>query len=120
MRVYCSLAAAAHLILLAGCDSGGTTTREVRQAAIERARQEFQLPADAPLEASVWAGQPRDGETIVCGTVSGGGSAEFRPQRFAASTAPLEWLIFEDAHDAMVQADPDKFPEWSALCGTGS
>lgn len=95
------------------------TTEEVRQAAIDRARQEFGVSGDAPVEASVWAGEQRGGETIVCGTVSGGDSAQFRPQRFAASSDPIRWLIFEDAHDAMVRPDPNKFPEWSALCGTG-
>ena len=91
------------------------STAEVRQAAIERARSEFKLPADAALKAEVWVGQEYDGGLSACGTVSGEGAA-MRPQRFLAATEPFRWLVFEDAHDPMVAAQPNTFPEWGRYC----
>ena len=117
MRPIQQLMIIAPLLAAAGCETGGSSTEDVRQAAIEHARAELGLAADAPLEATVWAGQEYEGEITVCGTVSGGNGAAVAPQRFAASTDPIDWLIFEDAHNPIVTSQPDKFPEWSQLCG---
>ena len=106
------------LLTLAACAGEGMSTEEVREAAIERARAELGVPADAPLEAEVWTGGEYDGDVVVCGTVSDRTSGSTAvPQRFAASTDPFEWLVFEGAHDPVVASQPDKFPEWATLCG---
>lgn len=105
------------LLPLCACGQGGTSTAEVRSAAIDRAREELRIGGDIPLEATVWVGQPHEGEVTVCGTVSSTGAARVRPQRFAATTSPIRWLIFEDAHASTVPSQPDKFPEWSRICG---
>lgn len=104
---------------LAACESGGTSTSEMRTAAIEHARQELKLAADVPLQARVWVGQEQhQDQTVMCGTVSDStAGTTVPPKRFAATGDPVRWLIFEDAHDAMVTAQPDKFPEWQRLCG---
>ena len=106
-------------ILITGCDPGGMSSTEIERAAIERAREKLELPSNAPLEATVWVGQPQDdGSITFCGTVSGrGGGPQVRPQRFAASAEPFRWLVFEDAHDRFISNQQDKFVEWSNLCG---
>lgn len=116
MRTLTVIAAAS---LAVACDSGGTSTREVRAAAIQQAKEKLRLPASAQLEATAWVGRSDEREEpVVCGTVSARGSGtRMRPQRFAASTDPINWLVFEDAHDPMTTAQPDKFPEWQRLCG---
>ena len=121
MRTLLFVLAGASALAVSACDSGGTSTREMEAAAIEQAREKLNLPADALLEAKVWVGQPFDGETVMCGTVSdtSAGSA-VRPQRFAATPEPLRWLVFEDAHDPMSRSQPDKFIEWASVCGTGT
>lgn len=103
---------------LGACDSGGMSTTEVRQAAIERARQQLALGPDNKLEARVWTGRPRDDEITYCGTVSSEGSAapQIPPQRFAARGDPLQFLVFENAHAPMVTSEPDKFVSWEQLC----
>jgi hypothetical protein len=121
MRSFQLAAGATAALLLVGCNSADTSTKEVRRAAIEHARQQLKLPADAPLEARVWVGQPHEGELTVCGTVSGqSGSSAVTPQRFAAAIDPIEWLVFEPAHEPMVRSQPDKFLEWPQLCGQGA
>lgn len=121
MRTSLATFALAATVLIAGCDSG-ITTQEMQAAAIERARQELNLPAQAPLEAQVWAGSEWDGETVLCGTVSGqGGGTQVPPQRFAATEDdPIRWLIFENAHSPIVTSKPNKFPEWSRICDQDS
>lgn len=106
---------------VAACEGGGTSTSEMRTAAIEHARQELNLAADVPLQATVWVGpQQHQDQTVMCGTISDSRSGTaMSPKRFAATGDPVKWLIFEDAHDAMVTAQPDKFPEWQQLCGSG-
>lgn len=117
MRTLVAIAAS---LGLAACEDGGTSTSEMRAAAIEHARQELKLAANAPLEATVWVGaQQHEDQTVMCGTVSSSGGTVMKPKRFAATGDPINWLIFEDAHDAMVTAQPDKFPEWQRLCGPG-
>lgn len=113
-----TLAAIAALSLVAGCESGGTSTREVKAAAIQHAKQKLRLTANTPLEATAWVGQNDEHEELViCGTVSDkGGGSRIRPQRFAATADPIRWLIFEDAHDPLITSQPDKFPEWQRLC----
>ena len=106
---------------LAACESGGTSTLEMRMGAIEHTRQELKLGADVPLQATVWVGpQQHQNQTVMCGTVSDSrAGTAMSPKRFAAVGDPMKWLVFEDAHDAMVTAQPNKFPEWQQLCGSG-
>lgn len=101
--------------LAASCDTGGVSSDEVRQAAIERARSEFGLGPQTPVSARVWVGREYDGEISICGTVSSAGG-QMRPKRFMASVEPFEWLIFEDAHDPMVTAQPPALPSWGRHC----
>ncbi len=103
------------MAMMTACDSGGMSSDEVRTAAMEKAREEFRLPDDAPLEARVWTGTEYDGEPSVCGTVSGAGG-RMPPQRFLARLEPFEWLAFEEAHNPMIPSQPDKFAEWERYC----
>ncbi len=105
---------------LAACDDGGTSTADMRAAAIEYTREELKLAPAVPLEAKVWVGPERhDDKIVLCGTVSDvTPNSRMPPKRFAATGDPINWLVFEDAHDAMVSAQPDKFPEWQELCGS--
>ena len=112
-------AALALVALLAGCNSGAMTTEEIKAAATDRARQELDLAANAPLEATVWTGSEYDGEASVCGTVSSN-TGQVPPQRFMARMEPFEWLVFEGAHDPMTSAQPDKFPSWEQYCSSGA
>lgn len=104
---------------LAACEDGGTSAAEMEAAAIDKARQELRLAADAPLQAKVWVGaEEHEGETVLCGTVSDPNpGTRIPPKRFAATGDPIRWLIFEDAHSPMVRTQGDKFPEWGRLCG---
>ena len=101
--------------MMVACDSGGMSSDEVRTAAMEKAREEFNLADNAPLEAAVWTGTEYDGEGSVCGTVSSAGG-RMPPQRFLARLEPFEWLVFEGAHERMIQSQPDKFAEWERYC----
>jgi hypothetical protein len=103
---------------LSACGDEAVSTREIEQAAIERARQELRLPAGTALTATVWTGAERDGELTYCGSVgSGPGATPIQPQRFAAHGDPIEFFIFENAHDADPASQPGKFESWSAVCG---
>jgi hypothetical protein len=88
-------------------------------AAIEHARQELGVAADVPLQARVWVGPEQyEEQTVLCGTVSDRTPASrVPPQRFAATGDPIQWLVFEDAHNPLITSRPDKFPEWQRLCG---
>jgi hypothetical protein len=114
------IAAAALLAMVAACDQGGTSTEDVKEAAAERAREQLALPADMPLETTVWTGEPYNGELTVCGTVSSAaaGTQQIRPQRFIATTDPLAWQVFEDAQSSIIPSQPGKWPEWSKICGS--
>lgn len=114
------IATAASLAAVAACDRGGTSTQDVRRAAVDKARAELGLAGDVPLEATVWTGRPFNDQLTVCGTVSSAGGQQVRPQRFIATTDPLHWLAFEDAHNQAVSSQPDKFPDWSQVCGVGA
>lgn len=100
---------------LVGCSNDGRSTTEIRQAAIERARADFKLPANTPLEATVWVGADYEDEPSLCGTVSST-TGTMPPQRFMASAQPFRWLVFENAHAKMTISQPDKFPEWTRYC----
>ena len=115
-----ALALLAAILGLVACESGGTSTAEMRTAAVEHARQQLGLGADVPLQATVWVGPEQHQEqTVLCGTVSDSSpGTRVPPKRFAATGDPVRWLIFEDAHGPMVTAQPDKFPEWQRLCGS--
>ena len=103
---------------LAACGEDGMSSREMEQAAIDRARQELKLAADVPLEATVWTGKPVDGEVTYCGTVSSPkhSAVPVVPQRFAALSDPLRFELFEPAHEQIVQSRPDMFRSWAELC----
>lgn len=109
-------AAIAIAVLLAGCGGEGTTTVDVRTAAVEKARQQFGLSEDVPLDARVWVGKPYRGKTTSCGTVSSK-RGQVPPQRFLATVDPLQWQVFEGAHSPMTSAQPDEFPDWQQYCG---
>lgn len=102
-------------LLITACDDVGMSTAEIREAAVERARKDFQLPANAKLDAKVWVGTEIDDSPAVCGTVSGDGAA-MPPQRFLARTEPFDWIIFENAHAEMTLTQPNKFAEWQTYC----
>lgn len=123
MRRTRFIASIALVTAVAACDQVGASTREVKEAATERAREELGLPSTVPLETSVWVGQPFRDQLTVCGTVSSADAAEAQgitPQRFIATTDPLRWQVFEDAHNPVLPSQPDKFPEWSQTCGVGA
>lgn len=117
MRKIKVIATVAALGVAAACGKDGASTEEVRVAAIEKARAELGIAADIPLDATVWTGQPFNDQLTVCGTVSSSGAQQMRAQRFIATTDPLEWQVFEDAHSPMIPSQPGKFPEWSRICG---
>ena len=104
--------------IIAGCGSDGVSTREVEQAAMERTRQELGLQNDVPLVATVWTGREADGQMTYCGSVSSqeGATNAIRPQQFAARGEPLNFFIFEDAHQRDARSQPGKFENWAALC----
>lgn len=106
---------------LTSCDDGGTSTRDMGAAAVEQARPRLNLGKDVPLEATVWIGkEDYDGQVVFCGAVSARSTnTRVAAQRFAATGDPIQWLIFEDAHDALITSQPDKFAEWQTLCGDG-
>jgi hypothetical protein len=105
---------------LAACGGGALSTKDMEQAAKEKARADLHLAADTPLEAKVWVGQPKDGQTVYCGTVSDTTSGTMvPPQRFAATPEPLRWLVFEPAHEPMIASQPDKYAAWGNLCTGG-
>jgi hypothetical protein len=121
MRVELGLLLSATALAVAACDSGGVSTAEMQTAAVERARQQLSLPSDTPLETQVWAGQEYRGDLVYCGTVSGQGQGlQITPQRFAATTEPLRWLVFEDSHNPLRSTGGDQVPDWVNLCGTGA
>ena len=102
---------------LAGCGSEGISTAEAEAAAEQRVRTKFGLPPQAQLSTDIFVGAPREGETVLCGTVSPGkGAAAFPPQRFVAATDPARWLVFEEAADPMRRPEPNMFAEWLTHC----
>lgn len=110
---------AATALALAACSQDGTSTSEMRAAAEQRARQALNLPAEVALKSTVWIGHEEYvGASVMCGTVAGSGEgAPVRPQRFAATGDPIEWLVFEDAHDPMIATRSEKLPDWARYCG---
>lgn len=107
-----TIIALASIAALSACGSDGTSTDEMEAAAIDHARQQLNLPAGAPLQATVWAGQKYEGEVVLCGTVTGGPE----PYRFAARGDPVEWMIFQPASNPPETTAVDMFPEWSVVC----
>lgn len=108
-------------LTLPACETGGTSTKEMERAAMDRTRQKLGLAASTPLEAKVWTGEPFDGQVTLCGTVSSAGdaTAAIPPQRFAATGHPVIFLVFEPAHQAMRSSQPDMFQSWAKLCAKG-
>ena len=118
MRNFLMTLPALAAVAASGCGGGGVSTAEVEQAAIEHARQQLGLAADAPLTATVWTGREADGQLTYCGEVSSaqGAAAPIRPQQFAAHGDPLNFFIFGDAHQLEPRSQPGKFENWTALC----
>ena len=115
------MVAIAALLALPACSEDAASTTEIKTAAEQRARQVLNLPADAALEATMWVGdEDYEGATVLCGTVSASGQnvAQVPPQRFAATSAPIHWIVFEDAHNP-IGPQGEKFPDWSRFCGEG-
>ena len=110
-----ALAAAA---LLGACDENGTSAAEVQEAAKEHVRQQLGLSEDAALFTNVFVGEPVDGETVICGTVSGSRTdgTPLEPRRFAVSAEKEKWLLFESAAKQPLPSKPDKFVEWHTTC----
>ena len=104
--------------MLAGCDRNDNSAAEVEKAAKEHVRQQLGLSKDAALFSNVFVGEPVDGETVICGTVSGtrtDGSA-LQPRRFAVAAENDKWLLFENAARQPLPSKPDKFVEWHTTC----
>ena len=100
-------------LALVACARGGMSTQEMEAAAIDRARQDLNVPANVPLQAQVWAGDKWQGKVVLCGIVSGGQVA----QRFAATADdPPRWLLWEDAATPTPPARPDAFVSWAETC----
>ena len=105
--------------LLAACDSGGgLSTSDVQAAAKERVRETLQLTPESVLFTNVFVGEPFDGDTVLCGTVSGrrADGTEITPRRFIAATEPARWLKFDPAAGLDLPSQPDKFIEWHTSC----
>ena len=113
-----AIPAAMAALALAGCSADGLSTNEVVRAAEERVRQKYGLGPDAQLATEVFVGSPRDGDTVICGTVTGAGAGgtAIPPQRFVAATDPARWMKFEEADPAMRVPRPAKFIEWETNC----
>lgn len=120
MKLRAALLPLAALVVTA-CDSGGTSSKEMERVAMDRARQELGLAANVPLESRVWTGRPHEGEVTLCGTVSSadGASKPIVPQRFVATGDPAKFLVFEPAHQQMVQSEMNMFESWASLCAGG-
>lgn len=119
MMVRPVLAALCCAATLAACDSDGTSTRDARQAAEQQVRERFGLAEGVEMETNVFVGTPRDGETILCGTVRPAAGANFPPQRFIAETDPARFLVFEKAGSLTPPSQPGMFPEWEIHCRSG-
>lgn len=105
-------------LLLAGCQDPGLSTAEVEEAAKERVRQKLGLDQETALFSTVWVGESREGETVLCGRVAGAPEtgAAIRPQRFIAAMDPARWVLFEPASNVSLPAQPGKFVEWETAC----
>ena len=116
MMVRPVLAAFCCAATLAACETGGTSSAEAEQAAEQQVRERFGLGENAEMETNVFVGTPRDGETILCGTVRPAAGATFPPQRFIAETDPARFLVFEKAGSLAAPSQPGMFPEWEVHC----
>ena len=113
IRTYFAVCCAA---ALAACDSGGTSTADAERAAEQQVRERFGLAENAEMETTVFVGTPRDGETILCGSVRPAAGASFPAQRFIAETDPARFLVFEQAGSLTPPSQPNMFPEWEVHC----
>ena len=110
--------AAAGALALAACDGGGLTSNDVQTAAKERVREQLNLTADSTLFTETFVGQPVNGDTVVCGTVSGrtAEGAEITPRRFIAAADPGRWVKFEPVTNVALPTKPDMFVDWYKAC----
>ena len=106
-------------LMAAGCGSeAGLSTAEVQSAAKERVRGALRLTPESALFANVFVGEPVNGDTVLCGTVSGkrADGTEITPRRFVAATEPARWLKFDPAAGLDLPSQPAKFIEWHTRC----
>lgn len=104
-------------LLASACCEVGVSTHEIEQAAVDRARSQLGVGKDQPMEATVWIGEERDGQISYCGSVRAREKLNMRPQRFLAHVDPIEFVIFENAHDPDFRSQPGMFENWTAVCG---
>lgn len=107
-----------------GCDGPGLSTTEVKAAAKERVRKSLGLRADQNLATDIFVGKPKDGDTVICGTVSGltAQGTWVHSRRFVAATDPARWIQFETPAEARTpdrigHTSTDMFvDEWAKYC----
>lgn len=117
-----TLTLTALLMGIAACSEGGLTTDELQNAAEERVRDSLGLTAQSTLFTNVAVGRPRDGDPVLCGTVSGETAAgeTIPPRRFIAATDPAHWIKFEPAAQLQPSTAPDMFVEWETYCSNAA
>ena len=106
------------LIVLAACSDDSLSTAQVEEAAKERVRQKLGLDAETALFSTVWVGETRRGEMVLCGRVAGAPKTDgtISPRRFIAATDPAKWVLFEPTSNVSLPAQPGKFVEWETSC----
>jgi hypothetical protein len=107
------------LALVCGCQDGGVSTSDVQAAAKERVREKLGFTAESALFTETFVDKQVDGDTTLCGTVEGvraDGTAVPR-QRFIAATDTGRWLKFHRADGPTPPTHPDKFTDWTEICG---
>ena len=109
----------ATIALLCGCAEEGLSTGDVQAAAKERVREKLGLTAESALFTETFIGRPFDGDSTVCGTVEGkrADGTPVPPQRFIAATEPGRWVKFSGGDGLTAPTHPDKFANWTELCG---
>lgn len=106
------------ILLTAGCQEKGVSTAAAQEAAKERVRHKLGLDPETALFSTVWTGQSRDGEPVLCGRIAGAptNGPAIAPRRFIAALEPARWLLFEPASNVSLPSQPGKFVEWDTAC----
>ena len=114
----CAIVAA---LLVGACDGGGMSTADVQEAAKDRVRSELGLTREAALFTETFVGEPLDGSTTLCGTISGkkADGTVITPRRFIAATDPARWVKFEPVTASTLSSHQNKFVEWVGTCLPG-
>ena len=105
-------------LAIAGCQDDGLSTAQVEEAAKERVRQKLGLNEETALFSTVWVGESRDGEMVLCGRVAGApaNGPAIPAQRFIAALDPARWVLFEPASNVSLPAQKGSFVEWETAC----